>query len=335
MLLTPNTVPASLTRRQVLTWGAAATTALSGSLACAADPAPVQGTLTLVVGYAPGGATDRAARLIGEHLRAHHGLNVIVDNRTGAGGRIAAQQVKRTSADQNVLLLANPATMVIAPVVFKDAGYDPEKDFVPVSQVSEYQFAIAVGTSIPLKEVNHLFAWLRSNPDRANFGVPATGSLPHFFSLMVAEQAKVSPQIIGYKGSAPLQTDVIGGQVPVAIDTLDSLYALHQAGKLRILASSGEQRASFARDIPTFREAGLKLSANGWNTFFAPVQMPSAKVQWLVSAIRAAMQEPSIRQAFEKVFMTPVITNQEETRRALAQFRAQWLPVVQRTHFEP
>jgi tripartite-type tricarboxylate transporter receptor subunit TctC len=220
-------------------------------------------------------------------------------------------------------------------MVFKDAGYDPEKDFVPVSQVSDYQFAIAVGAAIPLKEVNHLFAWLRSNPDRANFGVPATGSLPHFFGLMLAEQAKVSPQIIGYKGSAPLQTDLIGGQVPVAIDTLDSLYALHQAGKLRILASSGEQRASFARDIPTFREAGLKLSANGWNTFFAPVQMPTAKVQWLANAIRAAMQEPSIRQAFEKVFMTPVITTQEETRRALAQYRAQWLPVVQRSHFEP
>lgn len=138
------------------------------------------GTLSIVVPYAPGGSSDRAARIIADKLGSRLGQTVIVENKTGAGGRVAMQQTKGVAASQSVLVLANPATMVVAPLVFKNNGYDPERDFQPVSQVSDYEFGVAVSTSVPVKALSHLLAWLRANPQQANIGVPATGSLPHF-----------------------------------------------------------------------------------------------------------------------------------------------------------
>ncbi len=292
-------------------------------------------TLRIVVGYPPGGSTDRVARIVADKLQAKLKITVVVDNKTGAGGRLAAQQVKATPAGQNVLMLANPAVMVVAPLVFKDNGYDPESDFVPVSLVNSYEFALAVATAVPVRELPHLLAWLRANPEKANFGVPATGSLPHFFGLMMGEKAKVQAQVVGYRGSAPLLTDLIGGQVPVAFDTLDSVLPQYESGKLRILAISGDKRSPFAPQIPTFKEAGLDLVATGWNTFFAPATMPKDKIDTLSLAIREVMQDPDTQRKFADAKMTPVVSTQAQTQAMLKSFRAQWAPVVQHSGFQP
>jgi tripartite-type tricarboxylate transporter receptor subunit TctC len=310
----------------------AAIAALATSVAFAQSP---EGPLRIVVGYAPGGATDRVARIVGDKLQARLGVPVVVDNKPGAGGRLAAQQVKATPAGQNVLMLANPAVMVVAPLVFKDNGYDPERDFVPVSHVNDYEFALSVSTAVPVRELPHLLAWMRANPDKANVGVPATGSLPHFFGLMVGEKAKVQTQVIGYRGSGPLLTDLIGGQVPIAVDTLDVVIPQHQAGKVRILAMSGAKRSPFAPEVPTFKEAGLDLVALGWNAFFAPATMPREKVARFSQAIREVMQDPDTTRRFKDSLMTPVASTQEQTAAMLKAYRAQWAPVVQKSGYQP
>jgi tripartite-type tricarboxylate transporter receptor subunit TctC len=296
---------------------------------------PIEGPLRIVVGYAPGGSSDRVARIVGEKLQAKLGIPVIVENKTGAGGRLAAQQVKATPAGQRVLMLANPAVMVVAPLVFKDSGYDPERDFTAVSQVNDYEFGLAVATAVPVRELSHLLAWLRSNPEKANFGVPATGSLPHFFALMTAEKAGVQAQVVGYRGSGPLLTDLIGGQVPVAFDTLDTLLPQFEASKLRILATSGTKRSPWSPAVPTFKEAGLDLVATGWNTFFAPATMPKDKVERLASAIREVMQDPDTQRKFTDAKMTPVVSTQAQTVAMLKAYRAQWAPVVQKSGYQP
>jgi len=295
----------------------------------------LDGPLTLVVGYAPGGSTDRIARLIAERLGPKLGVQVTVENRAGEGGRLAAKQVKRAAAGENVLMLGNPAVMVVAPLVFKDAGYDPDKDFVPVSQVSSYDFALAVGNKLQLDRAMFLVGRLWAHPEEAVFGVPATGSLPHFFGLMVGDALSVQPQIKGYGGSAPLAADLSGGSLPIAIDTLDSLYAQHLAGKLRILAVSGKKRVSFAPSLPTFREAGMKIDADGWNTFFAPSTMPQPKVQLLASTIREVMQDAGLQKAANALYITPVVSTAAETAQMLKAFRQQWEPVVRRSGFAP
>ena len=292
------------------------------------------GPLRIVVGYAPGGASDRATRLIAERLQARTGSAVIVENKAGAGGRLSAQLVKAASPSQPTLLMANPALMVVAPLVFKDNGYDAQRDFVPVAHLTDYDFGVAVGPAVPVREVSHLLAWLRANPSQANFGVPATGSLPHFFALMLAKKASVEGQVVGYRGSGPLATDLIGGQVPVAIDTLDALASLHDSGRLRILASSGAKRSGLTPAVPTLRESGIEIEATGWNALFAPSTLPAATVQRWSKTIRDVMKEPATRQAFVDAKMDPVAADAAETAERLRRYRAQWEPVVRDSGFE-
>ena len=328
-------------RRACATWMAAM--ALAGGLG-SVGVAQAQGSeplfankapLRIVVGYPPGGATDRVARLVADRLQAKLGSTVIVENKPGAGGRLSAQYVKNAPAAQPAILLANPAVMLVAPLVFPDSGYEPEKDFRPISEVNRYEFGLAVAGAVPVKTLAELFSWIKANPSNANFGVPATGSLPHFFSLMLGEAAKVPVEVVGYKGSAPLLTDLMGGQVPVAVDTLDTLVQQHQAGKLRLLAVSGDARNAAVPDVPTLKEAGVNLSAAGWNTFFAPQSMPAAQVQRYAAAIHKVMQDPEVHKQFATNYLDPVVSTAEQTAKALQAYKKQWTPVIQASGYKP
>jgi len=294
----------------------------------------LDGPLRIVVGYAPGGAADRGARLLAEGLKDRLGVPVIVENKTGAGGRLSAQLVKATPSDQNVLLMGNPAIAVVAPLVAANVGYDPQKDFVPLSQIARYDFGIAVGPAAPVKELSHLLAWLRANPTQANIGVPATGSLPHFFALMLADAARVSAQVVGYRGSAPLITDVIGGQIPVAVDTLDSLLPATQGGKLRILAVGAPQRSQQTGNLPTMRESGIDLVADGWSTLFAPATMPAARQALIARAIEETMKNPEVQARFRAGSMDPTVRSAAQTARELQAYRASWEPVIKGSGFK-
>lgn len=288
-----------------------------------AQPAP---RMRIVVPYAPGGASDRSARILAEALQPRLGGTVVVENITGAGGRLAMRQLASQS-DTNVIVMANPALMVVAPLVYRNNGYDPERDFQPLSQVSTYEFAAAVGTAVPVRELNHLMAWMKANPEKATLGVPATGSLPHFFGLMWAKAAGTSLEVVGYKGSAPLANDLIGGHVPAAIDTLDALLPLHEAGKLRILATSGAQAA--VKGVPTFKQAGTNLDATGWNVAFAKAAMPAAQAERIAREIAAVMALPEVREKFLQTRTEPVSAGMEATRKMLSAFSRQWVPAIQ------
>lgn len=311
---------------------ALALAALAG--AASAQPA-LDGPLRIVVGYAPGGATDRLARIVADRLTAKLGVPVVVDNKAGAGGRLAAQQVKNTPAGQNVIMVANPAVMVVAPLVFKDNGYDPERDFQPLSNVNNYEFGLVVGSAVPVKQLSHLLAWMKANPEKANVGVPATGSLPHFFALMLGQKAQVKTEVVGYRGSSTVMTDLIGGQIPIAVDTFDVLLPQHESGKVRILAVSSAKRSAFAPDVPTFKEAGLDITALGWNAFFAPASMPRDKADRLAREIHDVMQEPDTQRKFTDARMQPVVSTRAETEAMLKAFRAQWAPVVKTSGYQP
>ncbi|MBC7600934.1 MAG: ABC transporter substrate-binding protein [Polaromonas sp.] len=322
-----------LNRRKILLQSAACT--LAAGIALPRLAFAQAGPIRIVVGYPPGGASDRAARLVADRLQQLLKRTVIVENRVGAGGRLAAQQLVNTPPDQTVLMIGNPAVMSVAPLIYKDLKFDPMTDFVPVAAVTDYDFGVAVSAGLPVKEVSHMLAWIRANPDKANAGVPATGSLPHFFALMLSHMAQTQLEVVGYRGSAPLLNDLIGGQIPIAFDTLDSLLPQHEGGKLRILATSGAKRSSFSPTVPTFREQGLPLVATGWNTLFAPSTTPKVMVDLLAKTVLQIMQEPDTRARFEAAKMVPVAMNQAQTMAALKAFNAQWSPVIRRSGFKP
>lgn len=285
--------------------------------------------LRLIVPYPPGGSTDLAARIVANELQTRLGSNVVVENMVGAGGRLAMQNIKRMPADANVLVIANPALITVAPLVFKNTGYDPDADFQALSQVSIYEFGVAVGTAVPVREFPHMMAWIKANPEKANFGVPATGSLPHFFALMVNKATNTNSPVIGYKGSAPLNTDLMGGHVPVAIDTVDTMLPLHIAGKIKILGTSGEKRS--VPTIPTLKESGFNIAATGWNVIFAKSTMPADKAARIAKEVAAIMQLPAVRDKFINAKAEPISSTQQQTKEMLSKFKAQWQPVIQQS----
>ena len=286
-------------------------------------------TLRIVVPYPPGGSSDLAARILASELQPRLGTPVIVENMVGAGGRLAMQQIQRMPADANVVVLANPALMVVAPFVYKSNGYDADADFQALSQVSSYEFGVAVAAAVPVREFSHLIAWIKANPEKANLGVPATGSLPHFFALMVAKAAGTTTPVVGYRGSAPLATDLMGGHIPVAVDTLDSLLPLHQSGKLKILATSGEKPV--VPGVPTLKSVGFDAVATGWNVLYAKSTMPADKAGRIAREVNAIMQLPAVREKFIAAKAEPVSASQAQTQAMLKNFKAQWQPVIKQS----
>jgi tripartite-type tricarboxylate transporter receptor subunit TctC len=331
-----------LSRRAVGAWfGAASLSAASfgaalsfAALAAAPGSACAQATdpsaLRVVVPYPPGGGSDRAARLMAEALQQRLGQTVVVENVAGAGGRLAMRQFAAAPADANLLLVVNPALMVVAPRVYKNNGYDPDRDYQPVSALTTYEMAVAVSTAVPVREYGHMMAWMRANPEKASVGVPATGSLPHFFALMLTERAQVKAEVIGYKGSSPLTQDLIGGHVPVAIDAYESLQPLHESGKLRILATSGKQRALPA--IPTLAELGTNIVAEGWNVLVARSSMPADKVDRLSREIAAVMATPAMREKFAAMKAAPVSMDRVKTKAMIDGFKRTWLPAIEKAN---
>ncbi len=302
-------------------------------LSCASGAfAQATENLRLVVPYPPGGGSDRSARIVAEVLQQRQGQPVVVENIVGAGGRLALRQVVAMPASANVLVLVNPALMVVAPLVYKNNGYDPDKDFQPVSQVSRYEMSAAVGAAVPVREYRHLLAWMKANPEKASLGVPATGSLPHFFALMMAQGAGIKPEVIGYKGSSPLLTDLMGGHVPVAIDALDSHLTQHEAGKIRILATSGAKRA--LPNVPTFKEAGLDVVATGFNTFYAKAGMPAERAAALSREIKAVMLIPDVQQKFVVLKAEAVAADQAASRAEVEAFKKLWVPAIRQANLQ-
>ena len=301
---------------------------LSGAATVAQTVPRLSGPLTILVGYPPGGTSDRIARVIADRLKGTLGVPVIVENRPGAGGRLAAQVAARAGARENLLILANPAVMVVAPLVFPNVGYDVARDFALVSMVSDYSFAVAVPQGSPLAGMADLAARLHEGTMTFQVGVPATGSLPHFFALTLAERLGSPAQIIGYKGSGPLLIDLMGGHVPIAIDTFDALAVQHAAGKVRLLATSGDRREALAPDVPTLRELGLEVEGHGWNALFAPSGMPPPTVDLLAGAIRAVMDSPELRKIVQEAGLNPISASREESNRMLDEFTRHWVPLI-------
>lgn len=319
-------------RRRLLKLGVA-----SGLSACAVGTMPALAAqaldrpLRLLVGYAPGGATDSIARLLAPGLQRLLGVPVVVENLAGAGGRIAAQRFSRTTKDENVLMLTTPAVIVLAPLINSNVGYDSEADFIPLSQVNEFSFGLAVGATSPIKTVAELGAGLRAGSVKGTFGVSAAGSLPHFFALMLGNEFGFEAVVIPYRGSSPMLADLVGGQVPLGLDDVQVMTPFHEANKIRLLAVASEQRSDKLPAVPTFRESGIDIVASGWTTFFAPRAMPLDRVDLLGKAVVEAMREPELQAAFRKASLNPVVRDRAQTEAMLKAYRAQWTPFVKRS----
>jgi tripartite-type tricarboxylate transporter receptor subunit TctC len=284
--------------------------------------------LVIVAPFPPGGSTDLMARLVAERLAGTLGRPVVVENQSGAGGRIAARQVEAAPPDGARLLLANTSVMAITPMAFADAGYDPLR-FVAVAGAAEFAAGLASGPATRATTLAELTAWLRDRPREANLGVPAMGSLPHLTGIAYGRAIGVTPEVVPYRGGAPIAQDLAGGRLAMGIGAAADFAALHQAGQLRLLAVTGTRRAPGLPEVPTFAEAGLTgFAANAWNGFFAPPGTPPALTDPIAAAIREVLSDPALRARLEGVALIPMPSDGATLRGWLERDRAFFAPLV-------
>ena len=302
--------------------------------AFAASASAQDGPVRILVGFPPGGEADIIARLITDRMRTSLGAPVIVENKPGAGGMLAAEALKNAVPDGRTLMISPIAITVFAPLTHAKLRYDPIKDFAPVSLAADFQMALAVGPGSPAKTLHEYIAWVRANPAKATYGVPLAGGPTHFFGVMLARATGVDLAVVPYKGSAPFVNDLIGGQVPAGITVLSQLLKHHQAGKVRVLATSGSQRSPLAPDVPTFKELGFAaIEGTGWEAFHTSARTPRPTINRLSTAIASAIKAPEVSERLLALGLEPVGSTPDELASRVAEDIARWAPIVKASGF--
>ncbi len=292
------------------------------------------GPIRILVGFPPGGSADVTARSIADKMKDTLGTGVIVENRPGAGGRIAAQAVKDAAPDGSTLMLAPFAVMVVQPIVFRSIKYDTTADFTPIGNSVTFSLALAAGPMTPATNMTELITWLRANPTLANYGSPAAGSMPHFLGELLASAAKVKLTHVPYQGGAPMVSNLLGGQIAIGFDTPAEFAEQHRAGKLRVLALSGAQRSAQFPGVATFREQGIDIDATAWFGLFGPAGMPRATVDKLNAALQAALKAPDLIERLDKLGLSVAPGSADDLSRRLATDKALWGPVIKSSGFQ-
>lgn len=319
----------NLIRRGLL--AALCTAALAGPAA-----AQGEGTIRIVVGFPAGATSDALARVLAEHLQQTLKQTVIVENKVGAGGRIANELVKAAPADGTTLLMTPVATMAIFPHSYPgQLRYDPFKDFAPVAHLSNFQVGLGVGAGVPAKTLKEYVAWVKADP-KANgyYASAAAGSIPHFFGVMFAKAAGIELTHVPYKGTAAAMTAIGGGEVSAISTVAADIRSLVTAGRARLLAVAGEQRDPSFPDVPTFREQGFDLVAKPWYGLFAPAGTPAATVDRLAKASAAAINEPALRKRLVDMGLEPTGQGPDRLAGALKDDFDRWGPPIRASGFK-
>ena len=303
---------------------------LSFSALAQGDATPAR----IVVGFPAGGSFDAVARLLAEKLRVELKRPVLVDNRAGAGGRLAVDVLKAAPRDGSVVMLGPDALVALYPFTMRKINYDPAKDLAPIGTVTEYPFAFIAGSEPPAKTLGEYIAWARKNPDKTNYGVPARGAPHHFFGIVLSKAIGVRMDDVPYQGSAPMLVGVMGGQISAGIDVLGSPLEQHRAGKLRILAVSSEKRVPQLPDVPTFSELGYPgISGMGFNALYAPSGTPKETIATWNRALVKVLALPEVREQLANMGSLPVGKSPEELAARGAEAAARWEPVIKASGF--
>ena len=291
-------------------------------------------TVRLMVGFPPGGGTDAIARLLGDKLKDQLGTNVIVENKAGAGGQLAAQALKTAPADGSVLFLSHDHTISVLPQVVKAPGFSTAQDFTAVAGFATFVNVLAVSGGTPAKSLNDYIAWVKGK-GKDTVGVPAPASVPEFLVKVIGEKYKLDLQAAPYRGSAPMMADMLGNQIAAGVASVPDFIENHKAGKLHIVAVLGGKRQAILPDVPTFAELGM----NGFEDLpyygiWAPTGTPKAVIDRYADAVSKVVALPEVKERLTAMglavgYMTPQQLDAREKA-----YTATWARIIKASGFQ-
>lgn len=296
-----------------------------------------QRPIHILVGFPAGGGSDAIARLLAEKLKDLLGRNVVVDNRPGAGGQVAAQQLKAATPDGTTLFLSHDHTISILPQVVKKPGFNPETDFTNVGGFATFVNGLAVSPDTPAKTVPEFIDWVKTQKGgKSAVGIPAPASTPEFLVQLLTKKYGVDLVAAPYKGSAPMMADMLGNQIPAGIGSVQDFIEYHRAGKLRMVGVLGNHRQAAMPDVPTFSELGFKgLEDEPFYGIWAPKGTPATFIDTFTRALQKVVAMPEVNKQLTDMglavgYMSP---RQLATReRAYTQV---WSRIIKESGFNP
>lgn len=296
--------------------------------AIAADTYPTR-PVRFIVPFAPGGNTDVQGRLIAQKLTELWNLQVVVDNRAGAGGTLGVEMLSKAPADGYTIALASFGNILVGPSLFPKLGYDPLKDLAPVVLVSQPPGLLVVNPGLPVKSVGELIAYAKANPGKLNYGSAGNGTWNHLFAERFKALTGIKMTHIPYKGANPAVTDVIGGQIQLSFAPFPAALPHIKSGRLRVLGVTSVQRSPLLPEVPTVAESGLPgYSAATWFAVLAPAKTPPAIISKLNRDINTVLTNPQVKAAFAADGTEPAGGTPGQLRESMISGIKQWGDLV-------
>jgi len=306
------------------------TLACLSALPAGAEEYPAR-PVRVVVPFPPGGGSDSIARVVAQKLTGSLGQAVVVENRAGASGNIAAEIVAKSAADGYTLLFGN-SSLSISPAVFKKLNYDPVRELMPISMASSYPFTLVIHPSLPVRSVKALVALAKAKPGELAYASAGGGTMSHMAMEMLRVRTGIALQHLPYKGAAPATISIVGGESQLGFVVMPVASVQIKAGKLRGLGVAAPTRSSEAPEVPTMEEAGVKDNlAIQWNGYFAPARTPPAVIDRLHREVAKAVHLPDVKQRFEAEGATPSGSSPGEFAAFYRTEAAKWADVAKRS----
>jgi tripartite-type tricarboxylate transporter receptor subunit TctC len=286
--------------------------------------------LKILVGFPPGGSADVLARMVAEALRDDFGT-IVVDNKPGAGGRIALNMTKAAKPDGQTVIILPSGPMVLFPHVYKKLDYDAVKDFTPISQIARFQFGVVSGPASNVKNVAEMKAKAKSDPTSASYGTPGAGTLPHFMGVLLEQSAGIQLNHIPFQGGAPANNALLGGHIGYKFDVVSETAELHRSGKVRIIAVTGAQRDAQVPEVPTLQESGINMDATAWFAMYGPAGLPAEALSRLEKAMMKITRNPVMKEKMVKLGYEPIGSSSAELASAQKADLARWEKPIKAT----
>jgi tripartite-type tricarboxylate transporter receptor subunit TctC len=326
-----------MTRRNtLLALGLGLGLALASPLLQAQDRS--QAVIRILVGLPAGGGTDAIARYFAEQLRGELGQPVIVENRPGVGGRLAADALAKAAPDGLTYMIAPNATPTFQTLVFgPQLKWDLWRDFAPVAGLVSYPIGMAASKDTRSTNAREFVAWAKANPAKASFGTAGQGGQTHFLGVQFAKAAGIDLQVTPYKGTPPMMNDLLGGHIPAGVALVESLAAQHRAGTLRMIGIFSEKRSPLLPDVPTMAEQGYNVTlGEAWTAMWAPANTPVADLDRMQQALGRILARPQVAEHLRtRLSVVPRFLDAAEMEREQRKELAAWEPIIKASGFKP